>query len=279
MNSNLPYLMFYKGDFLRGNVSACSIAAQGLWFRLMILMHDSERTGYLCLNGSPLPSRIAAVKCAVSVDEYEHLLAELMSVSAFETSRERILYSPELVAEAETRAANAQRQRKHYEKKKEAKPNANLTPDLTAIQQDKPSSISSSTANTKEKETTEAVVKKKPATTTAKQTDDEFFSELSNSVAYKHVDIFAEFEKAKIWCSNNNRQPTRKMFIGWINRIAAPIQTTGEQNAITQRNQYQPNDAGTRNAQRIDNTDRVIAELLRQGANEQNLLGERDVIG
>lgn len=151
MNSNLPYIMIYKGDFLRGNVSACSIAAQGLWFRLMLLMHDSERTGYLCINGLPILSRIAAVKCAVSVDEYEALLAELMSVSAFSTSNDGIIFSPQLVAEAEARAGNAQRQKKHYDKKKLEKPNADLTPNLTATSRDKPSSSSSSNPFSKEK--------------------------------------------------------------------------------------------------------------------------------
>lgn len=148
--------MIYKGDFLRGNASACSIAAQGLWFRLMLLMHDSERTGYLCLNGSPILSRVAAVKCAVSVDEYDALLAELMSVSAFSTSADGILFSPQLVSEAEARAGNAARQRKHYDKKKTEKPNGDLTANLTATSHDKPSSTSTSksfsSSDEKEKE-------------------------------------------------------------------------------------------------------------------------------
>ncbi len=66
---------------------------------------------------------------------------------------------------------------------------------------------------------------------------------------------------------------------GDLEELVARYIDRANQNAITQRNQHQPNDAGTRNAQRIDNTDAVIAELLRQGASEQNLLGERDVIG
>lgn len=141
--TNLPYLTIYKGDFLRSNVSACSIAAQGLWFRILILLHDSERTGYLCLNGEAMPSRIAAIKCAVSVDEYETLLAELKSVCAFNTSREGIIFSPEIVAQAEERSKNAERQRKFKEKRSgNGEGNGKVTPEVT--EESRPSSSSTS---------------------------------------------------------------------------------------------------------------------------------------
>ncbi|MCD9188265.1 MAG: hypothetical protein LUM44_17750 [Pyrinomonadaceae bacterium] len=137
MGNNLPYLNIYKGDFLRSYVSACSIGAQGLWFRLMILMHDSERAGYLCLNGEAMPSKIAAIKCAVTLDEYETFLAELMSVNAFATSRENIIYSPELVAQEQDRAKNAERQKRYKDNhKSNGRGNGKVTPEVTDKKQD-----------------------------------------------------------------------------------------------------------------------------------------------
>jgi hypothetical protein len=152
--TNLPYLTVYKGDFLRSNVSACSIAAQGLWFRIMILMHDSERAGYLCLNGEAMPSRIADIKCAVSVDEYETLLAELKSVCAFNTSREGIIFSPEIVAQAEDRSKNAERQRKFKEKRSgNGEGNGKVTPQVTEKSHPSSSSLSSSSSTSLKKNT------------------------------------------------------------------------------------------------------------------------------
>ncbi len=135
MASNLPYINIYKGDFLRSNVSACSIAAQGLWLRVMILMHDSERIGYLCLNGKAMNPRMVAVKCGLSLDEFEPLLAELIEVSAFSTSRENILFSPELVTQEQERAKNAERQKRFKEKQGNGQSNTEVTPEVTEKKQ------------------------------------------------------------------------------------------------------------------------------------------------
>lgn len=138
--------MIYKGDYLRHNVSALSIAAQGLWLRLMILMHDSERPGYLCLNSESMPPRLAATKCSVSLDEYSTLLAELDSVGAFSRSTEGILYSPQIVEEAATRAQNAKRQRDFKAKQGNAGGNGKVTPKVTEKER-KGNAVSSSSSS------------------------------------------------------------------------------------------------------------------------------------
>ncbi len=51
----------------------------------------------------------------------------------------------------------------------------------------------------------------------------------------------------------------------------------GGSNGTIQRHN-QSNDAGTRNAQRIDNSNAAIAELFRQGQVEQNLLGDGNAV-
>ena len=40
--AKLPYIQLYPGDWLRDSVAGCSLAAQGLWLRMMFVMHDSE---------------------------------------------------------------------------------------------------------------------------------------------------------------------------------------------------------------------------------------------
>jgi hypothetical protein len=39
--SKRPSFQFYPGDWLRDSVAGCSLAAQGLWLRVMILAHDT----------------------------------------------------------------------------------------------------------------------------------------------------------------------------------------------------------------------------------------------
>jgi hypothetical protein len=73
----LPFLKFYPGDWLRDPVSGCSLAAQGLWLRMMFLMHDGDRYGYLSTNGSPIPPGSVAQRCGCTLEQYETLLAEL----------------------------------------------------------------------------------------------------------------------------------------------------------------------------------------------------------
>lgn len=40
-----PAFQFYPGDWLRSEVAGCSISAQGLWLRLLMVMHDCDRYG------------------------------------------------------------------------------------------------------------------------------------------------------------------------------------------------------------------------------------------
>lgn len=54
----LPAFQFYPADWLNDiKLQTCSLAAQGLLLNLMCLMHQSEKYGYLLINGS-IPSVI-----------------------------------------------------------------------------------------------------------------------------------------------------------------------------------------------------------------------------
>lgn len=53
-----PALQLYGGDWLRDAVSGCSLAAQGLWLRLILIMHDAKPYGHLVgANGEPLTDK------------------------------------------------------------------------------------------------------------------------------------------------------------------------------------------------------------------------------
>ncbi len=100
----LTAIMFYPGDWLRDDVSGCSLSAQGLWLRMMILMHDSERYGHLCLNGSPIPPESISRRCGCdSLAQYETLLAELESARVPSRTNNGILFSRRMVKDDKKR--------------------------------------------------------------------------------------------------------------------------------------------------------------------------------
>lgn len=82
--STKPYPSFdvYPGDFYRSVASTCTIGAQGLWWRLRILMHDSERCGYLQRCGKPMEMATIARCTGLSIDQAQALFGELDDAGA-----------------------------------------------------------------------------------------------------------------------------------------------------------------------------------------------------
>jgi hypothetical protein len=114
----LPYFPFYPGDWLRDQVSGCSLAAQGLWLRMLILMHDSENYGYLSLNGVPIPPESIARRCGCPLEQYTTLLQELTVAAVVRVTEHGILYSKRMVVDAKARSSVADRKRKERERRK-----------------------------------------------------------------------------------------------------------------------------------------------------------------
>jgi hypothetical protein len=103
MPKKLPHIQLYPGDWMRDPVSACSIAAQGLWLRMMFLAHDSERYGYLVVNGLPMPDEFVARRCGSTLSEYQTLLAELFSIGVPSRTPDGIIFSRRMVRDAKRR--------------------------------------------------------------------------------------------------------------------------------------------------------------------------------
>jgi hypothetical protein len=101
--AKLPSLQFYPGDWLRDDVSACSLAAQGLWLRMMIIAHDSANYGFLEVNGNAMPPEMIARKCGCSMAEYESLMAELDSAGVPSRSGHGSIYSRRMVRDGAQR--------------------------------------------------------------------------------------------------------------------------------------------------------------------------------
>lgn len=88
-----PAFQFYPGDWLRSEVAGCSIGAQGLWLRLLIVMHDCERYGYASQNGKPMSNAALARRCGVGLEEFNDLLAELEDAGVFSREEDDTIFS------------------------------------------------------------------------------------------------------------------------------------------------------------------------------------------
>jgi hypothetical protein len=103
----LPYMKFYPKDWLADEVAGCSMAAQGLWLRLLMLMHFSERYGYLQKNGAPIPHEILAVRVGILAVEFAAFFRELTDAGVPSVTPTGIIYSRRMVEDAKKRAESA----------------------------------------------------------------------------------------------------------------------------------------------------------------------------
>lgn len=151
----MPAFQLYPGDWLRDAVAGCSLEAQGLWLRMMFLMHDSERYGYLVMNGSAIPSESIARRCGCTLAQYETLLAELDAAGVTRRTKEGVIFCLDLVEAAQSRAQAVERKRKERrsdpksataEKRVSRSCHTDVTPDVTPMSHASSSSSSSSTS-------------------------------------------------------------------------------------------------------------------------------------
>ncbi|KFL87912.1 hypothetical protein AmDm5_1914 [Acetobacter malorum] len=75
----------------------CSLAAQGLWMRLLCLMHEAEPYGHLCINHRPLHTRQLAQMLGVSDRQIQRLMAELREAGVYSTTSEGAVFCRRLL--------------------------------------------------------------------------------------------------------------------------------------------------------------------------------------
>lgn len=101
--AKLPYIPFYPNDWVSDPVAGCSLSAQGLWLRMMFLMHASARYGYLEQNSKPMPLETVARRCGCSEAELVAYLSELDDAQVPSRTNEGIIYSRRMVRDAAKR--------------------------------------------------------------------------------------------------------------------------------------------------------------------------------
>jgi hypothetical protein len=78
----------------------CSFAAQGLWMRMLCVMHTTSQTGYLLVNGKSPTLRQMVSLCGGSEKEVKQLLGELEGNGVFSRDDKGIIFCRRMVKDA-----------------------------------------------------------------------------------------------------------------------------------------------------------------------------------
>lgn len=98
---------FFWADWLSDPaLTTCSLAAQGMWMRLLCVAAQATPTGFVVVNGRPLGGTDIARLCGVSETEAGALLDELDRNGVLSRDRKGAIYSRRLVRDA-ARSAKA----------------------------------------------------------------------------------------------------------------------------------------------------------------------------
>jgi hypothetical protein len=111
MGEKLPHIPLYPGDWLRDGVSGCSLAAQGLWLRMMFVAHDAPVYGEV-FDTNLLHARTnISRRCGCSVEEFDELFSELTEASV-PGLRDGIVLSRRMIRDGKLRETRAKAGRK-----------------------------------------------------------------------------------------------------------------------------------------------------------------------
>jgi hypothetical protein len=117
--TKLPYIQLFTGDLIKDpGYRALSYAARGLWLDMLCLMHESDRRGYLQLNGKPIDATLLARMTGGLPDEVSRLLQELEDSGVFSRTTHGMIYNRRMADKEKERKAAARRQENFKSKKK-----------------------------------------------------------------------------------------------------------------------------------------------------------------
>ena len=104
-----PAFQFYPADWRKDPaLSACSLAARGLWIELVCIAHEADRYGHLSINDKPMTNQQIARMVGESPATVGKLVAELESAGVFSRAEDGSIYSRRMVADEHIRNVRAE---------------------------------------------------------------------------------------------------------------------------------------------------------------------------
>jgi hypothetical protein len=80
-DKKLPALQFYPGDWRKAlDVQSLSFHDRGVWFEMLMIMHDSERRGVLVLNGVAMTEEMIARAIGLDNQTFNQTLTTLLTI-------------------------------------------------------------------------------------------------------------------------------------------------------------------------------------------------------
>jgi hypothetical protein len=102
-----PSDRFYWKDWETAEVISCSLAAQGLWMRMLCLAAKATRRGYVQIGSTPCTAQDLARVVGESKETVDALLAELALKGVYSTTRDGAIYNRRMVQQEKQRKASA----------------------------------------------------------------------------------------------------------------------------------------------------------------------------
>ena len=143
MSNKLPSFQFYPGDWKRDSgVQALNAEERGIWFEILMLMHDSEQRGKLMLNGKPYPIDAIANIANSEKAKVNLAITKILTYGVAEIDAGGFIFNRRMLRDESFRMSRVFNGKKGGRPKTYTKPslNLNLTPSSS-------SSSSSSTSN------------------------------------------------------------------------------------------------------------------------------------
>lgn len=203
-----PAFQLYASDFYV-DTADWSVAEIGAYFRLLMAEW---------VNG-PLPDDTKRLARIATLDHgnFVKLWGPTLQ-GKFVKNGNGTLYNRRLEEEREKQANYIEKQRIKGSKRAEKMWEGHIATAITTATQrlqPKDSSSSSTSSST-------SLQKKKNVVKTL--SDEEFFDQLSTNPAYVGIDIQLQYGKMKAWCEVNQKTPSRRRLVNWLNRADKPLE-------------------------------------------------------
>jgi hypothetical protein len=109
MSERMAWFKFNPADYESDlDLLGCSLAAQGLWMRLLCLMHRSEPYGHLVQQGRACSARQIATLVRKTEAQIIPLLRELEAAAVFDRNESGVIFSRRMVRDFQARERQSQ---------------------------------------------------------------------------------------------------------------------------------------------------------------------------
>jgi len=144
----LPAIQFYPADWRKDpGVQALDYFEKGVWFEMLLIMHESKNRGFLQINGQKIEEKMLARMLGVTLKKTQKVLKTLVLFDVYSVDGNGVIYSRRMVYDERIRQIRIKAG------KTGGKANASNLLKQNDKQSDPPSSSSSSSSSITEENT------------------------------------------------------------------------------------------------------------------------------